>query len=307
VRRKLLILGLLLFVVAAGVIAWTLAGLPPPKYILRYGLSPGCEPTGETVTLEGVEFVEIGPGIFRMGSTKLAKGGDWLGRICAPLGLPWGEWPEPSDEMPVHWVEFPRGFWIARTEVTNSQYEHFDPGHERSEYSEGDTHPVVNVSFSDVENYCVWLATRSGRPVRLPSEAEWECACRAGSQAEYCFGDDEDELGEYAWFGGEFQAGSHPVAHCRPNAWGLFDMHGNVWERCEDVYHRGYDGAPDDGSARKAPELPVESFQTNRVKRGGSWNYHFSCCRSAQRHFDYFDDGWSCLGFRPVFTTPPEE
>jgi formylglycine-generating enzyme required for sulfatase activity len=147
VRRKLLILGLVLFLLAGGVIAWTLAGLPPPRYIFSYGLWPGCEPTGETVTLEGVEFVEIGPGIFRMGSTHLAKGGDWLGRICARLGLPWGERPEPSDEMPVHWVEFPRGFWIARTELTNAQYELFDPRHERSEWSQEDDSPVVFVSW----------------------------------------------------------------------------------------------------------------------------------------------------------------
>ncbi|MEN8150011.1 MAG: hypothetical protein ABFS86_09320, partial [Planctomycetota bacterium] len=107
-RRRVLLSVLALFLVGGGIVAWTLAGLPPVKYYLRYGLDPYCEPTGNKQTYEGVEFVEIGPGIFRMGSDYLAEAGDWLGRICAPLGLRWGKQPRPSNEMPVHWVEFRR-------------------------------------------------------------------------------------------------------------------------------------------------------------------------------------------------------
>ena len=118
-HRRVLLAVLALFLVGVGTIAWTLAGMPPAKYYLRYGFDPYCEPTGEKETHEGVEFVEIGPGISRMGSTSMAEGGDWLGKVCAPLGLPWGKHPKPSDEMPVHWVEFRRGFWIAITEMTN--------------------------------------------------------------------------------------------------------------------------------------------------------------------------------------------
>ena len=131
-RRRVLLAVLALFLVGVGTIAWTLAGLPPVKYYLRYGLDPYCEPTGDIETLEGVTFVEIGPGIFRMGSKHLEEGGDWLGKICRPFGSPWGKHPEPSNEMPVHWVEFRSGFWIARAEITNAQYERFDPAHERS-------------------------------------------------------------------------------------------------------------------------------------------------------------------------------
>ena len=98
-RRILVSVGLVLLL-GVGYVAWTLAGLPPVKYYVRYGLDPYCEPTGERETHEGVEFVEIGPGIFRMGSTANAEGGDWLGKVCAPFGLPWGKRPEPSDEMP---------------------------------------------------------------------------------------------------------------------------------------------------------------------------------------------------------------
>jgi len=176
----------LLVVASVGLVlsaAWLLLAWPPPKFVLCYGLAPGCEPTGRTRTVEGVTFVEIGAGVFRMGSTHGA-GGDLLGRVCASLGLPWGEQPEPTDEMPVRWIEFARGFWIAETEVTNSQFERFDPEHERSEFSPGDAHPVVNVSWDDAKKYCAWLAEKSGLPVRLPSESEWEAACRAGSSTD---------------------------------------------------------------------------------------------------------------------------
>jgi formylglycine-generating enzyme required for sulfatase activity len=310
VRRKVLLLGLLLLLGGAAVIAWSLADLPPPGCLLRYGFSPGCEPTGDTVTLEGVEFVEIGPGISRMGSTLGARGGDWLGRICAPLGLPWGKSPVPSNEMPVHWVEFPRGFWIARTEVTNAQYERFDPGHERSGYSYDDDDPVVNVSWEDAERYCAWLSRRSSREIRLPSESEWECACRAGSEAEYCFGNEEEGLEAYAWFDANSEEGHpHPVATKRANRWGLFDLHGNVWEWCEDSWHESYEDAPDDGSPWRENGEEWQAGSPVRVGRGGSTDIPATGCRSASRYahrpagrsFVYYWRSLRDFGFRPAF------
>jgi len=119
-KRMILILLVLLLLSGIGVVTWTVAGLPPVRMVWRYGFSYGPEPTDRTLTVEGVEFVEIGPGCFLMGSENEAEGGDLLGRWCARFGLPWGDQPQPSDEMPVHWVEFPRGFFIARTEVTNA-------------------------------------------------------------------------------------------------------------------------------------------------------------------------------------------
>jgi len=152
-RRRVLLAVLALLLVSVVYIAWTLAGLPPVKYYFRYGLDPYCEPTGEKETYEGVEFVEIGPGIFRMGSTFEARGGDWLGRVCAPFGLPWGKHPEASWEMPVHWVEFRRGFWVATTEITNAQFERFDPEHGLRVYEGGD-HPVDHVSWENARSFC---------------------------------------------------------------------------------------------------------------------------------------------------------
>jgi len=300
-QKRLLLAGLALLLVGVAVIAWTLAGLPPVKYVLRYGLSPGCEPAGQTLEVEGVTFVEIGPGIFRMGSTADAEGGDWLGKICKPFGLPWGKQPEPSVEMPVHWVEFRRGFWIATTEITNAQFERFEKEHERSQYSKGDDDPVVEVSWEEAKAYCAWLATKSGRPIRLPSEAEWECACRAGSDREFTFGDDEAQLSEYAWFGEGWQSHARAVGTKRPNRWGLFDLHGNVWEWCEDTYHETYKDAPTDGSTWTEGGEEWEQGSPHRVFRGGCFGYPAEGCRSAYRFRDHPALPLVYVGLRPAF------
>jgi formylglycine-generating enzyme required for sulfatase activity len=306
-RRRVLIAVLALFLIGVGYIAWTLAGLPPVKYYLRYGLDPYCEPTGERVTYEGVEFVEIGPGVFRMGSTYLAKGGDWLGKLCAPLGLPWGTHPELSDEMPVHWVEFRQGFWIATTETTNAQYERYKPKNERSPHSKDNDMPVGNVSWDDARRYCSWLTKQSNRPIRLPSEAEWECACRAGSSGEFAHGNNEAMLAKYERFGLSWGSGARTVASRKPTPWGLYDMHGNVMEWCDDAYHYGdtYAGAPTDGSPRKDGGEEWEPGRPGRVWRGGNWfapGAEF--CRSACRGWQYPDYRGENLGFRPAFRNP---
>ena len=241
-----------------------------------------------------------------MGSTWWEERGDWLGRLCEPFGLPWGKKPRPSGEMPVRWVEFRRGYWIATSEITNAQYERSDKDHERHEYSRGDDTPVVEVSWDDARKYCEWLARKSGRPIRLPSEAEWECACRAGSDREFMFGDDEEGLSEYAWFGEDWESGARAVGTKRPNPWGLFDLHGNLWEWCEDTYHESYEDAPTDGSAWTDGGVELEPGSPSRVFRGGCWIGPAVGCRSAIR------DGYhpalrnGDLGFRPAFV-PSED
>jgi formylglycine-generating enzyme required for sulfatase activity len=300
-RRRIFYLAAGVLLLGAGSIGWMLLGLPPLKFVLRYGLFPGCEPTGETRTIEEIEFIEIGPGIAQLGSTHLAPPGDWLGTICAPLGLPWGRQPKPSNEMPVRWVEFRRGFWIAKTEISNGKFARFDPNLQRFTGMATDSHPAAAITWEQAVAYCRWLEEKTGLPIRLPSEAEWECACRAGSRSEYCFGDDPDRLSEFAWFQETTDFGSREVGRKRANAWGLHDMHGNVQEWCADTRHVVNDSladAPRDGSAWVKPDSPW------RVIRGGSWPRPPSSLRSSAAATSTRDSGGLDTGFRVAFTMP---
>jgi formylglycine-generating enzyme required for sulfatase activity len=284
--------GVLLF--GVGAMVWIAADLPPLRLVLSHGFPPAGGPTGREKEIEGVRFVEIGTGYFRMGSWFLCAKGDALGRICKVFHLPWGKQPqEKGDEVPVRWVEIREPYWVAVTELTNAQYARFDPEHERSKYSPDDDSPVVDVSFEEAKAYCGWLSKRSGLRARLASEAEWENACRAGSRTEYCFGDDEAKLGEYAWFDSNSGGPAHAVGTKRPNAWGLYDLHGNVWEWCEDRWHDDYEGAPEDARPW------TDGASPDRVRRGGSWLSPAVFCRSAGRDWLSPSVRYSGLGFRP--------
>jgi len=154
---------------------------------------------------------------------------------------------------------------------------------------------VSNVSWEDAKAYCAWLAGKCRRPIRLPSEAEWECACRARGDGEFTFGDDEETLSEYGWIEDRWESGAKAVGTRWPNRWGLRDLHGNVWEWCEDTWHESYDGAPADGSPW------VDTSTDGHVVRGGCWFDTAVECRSAARNwyvptFRIWD-----IGFRPAF------
>ncbi|MEA1906561.1 MAG: formylglycine-generating enzyme family protein, partial [Euryarchaeota archaeon] len=127
---------------------------------------------------------------------------------------------------------------------------------------------------------------------RLPSEAEWEYACWAGTNTRYSFGDSELKLGDYAWYYENLDDKVHPVGRKKPNPYGLYDMHGNVWEWVQDEYHSGYDGAPTDGSAWGS------GSGADRVNRGGSWGCSAGGCRSASRNSSDRGDRYNSLGFR---------
>ena len=304
-RRASIIAGLVVAVLGLiAAAAWLAAGRPPPGLVVRHGLPPAGGPTGRTVEIEGVTFVEIGPGYFRMGSEHEWDRGDLLGRLSAAVGLSWGKAPgPPTDEMPVRWVEIRGPYWIADSEVTNAQYERYDPAHERD--CPGDDDPVTGVSFDDARAYCEWLAKKSGHAVRLPSEAEWENACRAGSETEYCYGDDPAGLSAYAWFDENADGRAHAVKTRRAIAWGLFDLHGNVWEWCEDTYHKDYKGAPEDARAwTGGGEVWGPGATPYRVYRGGGWDWQAVYCRSARRIRDLPVNRGGYLGFRPAFSSP---
>ncbi|MEN9776209.1 MAG: hypothetical protein RL322_3279 [Pseudomonadota bacterium] len=154
-------------------------------------------------------------------------------------------------------------FTLGRTEVTQAQW--FAVMGERPGNIQSEDQPVEMVLWDDAQEFVRRLSSMTGRRYRLPSEAEWEYAARAGSQGAYSFGDDVSQLERHAWFGGNSGGRPQPVGRKQPNAFGLFDMHGNVWEWVEDCWNRNYSGAPTNGRAWTSGEC------AERVVRGGSW------------------------------------
>jgi formylglycine-generating enzyme required for sulfatase activity len=168
-------------------------------------------------------------------------------------------------ERPVHSVNVP-AFMLGRTEVTQRQWIAV-MGTNPSHFNNcGMDCPVESINWNDAQEFARRLSQKTGKNYRLPSEAEWEYAARAGSSGRWSFGDDESQLGYFAWFSSNSALTTHTVAQKRPNARSLYDMHGNVWEWVQDTWHADYQGAPNDGS----PWLSGGD-QVRRVRRGGAW------------------------------------
>jgi len=199
-------------------------------------------------------------------------------------------------KKPKHRVTL-KAFQMSKYPITQKQYR-LVMGTNPS-YFEGDENcPVETVSWHDAVEFCEELSKRIGQKVKLPTEAQWEYACRAGNTGKYCFGDDVSQLGNYAWYEGNSGSKTHPVGEKLANPWGLHDMHGNVWEWCEDAWHNNYNGAPTDGSA-----WLIGGEQDRHALRGGSfYEIVFGCC-SAYRCRDNADDedySYKNYGFRVV-------
>ena len=193
------------------------------------------------------------------------------------MGSPAGEVGRDSDEGPQREVVLD-GFWLGKHAVTQGQYEAL-MGTNPSRFKGDGRLPVESVRWTDAMEFCRRLSERTGRGYTLPTEAQWEYACRAGSAGRYCFGDSDSGLDAYAWYAGNSEGKPHPVGTKRSNAWGLHDMHGNVWEWCRDWFADDFYGS---SAARvRNPENTTEG--SNRVFRGGSWNYSPQGCRSANR------------------------
>jgi formylglycine-generating enzyme required for sulfatase activity len=200
------------------------------------------------------------------------------------MGSPEGEKDRDYNEGPLHEVTIAKPFAVSRVEVTFDQWDACVqsggcnlPGAGVSAWGRG-KQPAVYISWDDATQYLAWLAKITGQPYRLLSEAEWEYAVRAGGVTTYSFGDDPAVLDDYAWYNVN-SGGAHPVGEKTPNAFGLYDMHGNVWEWVEDCYHSNYDysAAPTDGSAWTSGDC------SSRVLRGGSWVNDPRFLRSAVR------------------------
>ncbi|AOC52584.1 serine/threonine kinase [Microcystis aeruginosa NIES-2481] len=221
------------------------------------------------------------------------------------VNLPAGQFlmgsPDRDNEKPQHQVQV-NSFAIGKYPVTQAQYQAV-MGKNPSKFKNNPQNPVEQVSWNDAQAFCEKLSQITGKTYRLPTEAEWEYACRGGTTTRYYFGDNANQLGDYAWYKGNSQQTTHPVGQKKPNAWGLYDMSGNVWEWCEDNWHDSYENAPRDGSAW------LTNNNDYQIVRGGSWCFNPNLCRSAYRSGSYRRDYGSSFGFRvvcvPTVTSTP--
>ena len=201
-----------------------------------------------------------------------------------------------DDEKNPHQVTL-KAFQMSKYPITQKQYQAVI-GKNPSNFKRDENYPVECVSWHDAVRFCEELSKRIGQKVKLPTEAQWEYACRAGSTGKYCFGDDVNELGNYAWYNKNSAGKTHPVGEKLANSWGLHDMHGNVWEWCEDVWHENYNGAPTNGSA-----WLTGGDHSRRALRGGSWAD--IRCRSAYRYCYFAGISYYDFGFRVVVACVP--
>ena len=305
-----------LFVVVATVVLWGGCGVPDvpvptarqrPEHKATPDQQAAAQQLGrpvvETNSL-GMKLVLIPAGVFWMGSSP---SDDYL----------------IDDELPQHRVRITRPFYLGMCEVTVGQFRQFVEAQSyrtdaesdgqggfgldgeafvsKPEYSwrnvgfpQSDEHPVVNVSWNDAVAFCQWLTQKDSRPYRLPTEAEWEYACRAGTRTRYSYGYDEAGMEHHAWFEANSSASTHPVGQKRPNAWGLYDVHGNVYEWCSDGY-----GAYTEAST-PVDDPTGTTASVYRVYRGGCWYTPASQCRSAIRLRSQSRKRSGSLGFRVV-------
>ena len=246
------------------------------------GPKPGQELAVELGDSVKMEFVWIPSGSFMMGSPESEEG-------------------RKDDEGPVHKVTIGKGFWMGKYEVTQEQYERVT-GKNPSKFK-GGKNPVEQVSWHDASRFCEVLAKKFGKTlplrlrgkfetVRLPTEAEWEYACRAGTTTRFYTGDSESDLSGAGWWQGNSGGKTHAVGRKKPNAWGLCDMHGNVWEWCEDWHKEDYySSAP--GTDPRGP-----ATGSRRVMRGGSWGNSADFCRVGYRYGYGPGSSYFLVGFR---------
>ncbi len=209
---------------------------------------------------------------------------------CPPGKFERGSNDGRDDEEPVKEITIGKGFWMAKTETTQAQWAAL--GFPNESKWKGDTLPVENVSHTEAVAFADKLKQLSGKAVRLPTEAEWEYACRAGTKFKYHSGDSEADLADVGWYAANSGFKTHPVGQKKANAWGLHDMHGNVWEWCADWYDAGYYAK----SSITDPAGPESG--SSRVRRGGSWLDLAWYCRAACRSRDSPDSRNVNLGFR---------
>ena len=233
--------------------------------------------TETTVNRIGMELVLIPAGSFRMGGDKVNEQAE-------------------DHENPRHMVKFGGAFLMGKYAVTQMQWSEIMETNP-SEFLD-DLRPVERVSWHDVQAFIRKLnAKEDTNAYRLPTEAEWEYAARAGSENAYTFGSDTNTLNQYAWYQKNSEGQSHPVGQLNPNAWGLYDMHGNVHEWCQDWFDRNYYSQ----SPSIDPLGPAKGLA--KALRGGDWGSEDWYCRCASRSLRSPDRRSNRLGFRLVRST----
>lgn len=237
-----------------------------------------------------LEMVFVKGGVFLMGGRD-----DQLGR-------------KDIVALPAHQMEVD-DFWIGKYEVTDEQYVSVMSGNEVP--TKRFRRPVTLVRWNEALEFCRRLSERTGWTFNLPTEAQWEYACRAGSQSQFCFGDDERNLGKYAWYERNESKWSdlghpHDVGQKKPNAWGIYDMHGNVHEWCRDRWVDGRDWI----IGQKLEQQPIYKEQPGQLRtnphvyKGGDWGNTAGACRCAARHYAFEQDAEVNIGFRVVAIPP---
>ncbi len=253
------IIGIAMIVIGA---AWWVQAAGAAEPSTQPATQPSSAPTHDAkeLTLDlgnkvTMKLVQIPAGKFQMGSPETEK-------------------DRKKDEGPQHEVTISKPFYMGVYEVTQDQYQAV-MGSKPSRFI-GSRNPVEQVSWNDAVEFCRKLSQQTGKSVRLPTEAQWEYACRAGTLTRFSFGDSDGSMDSYAWYSKNSGGQTNPVGQKQPNAWGLYDMHGNVWEWCSDWYADSYVNANN-----VDPQGPGSG--TYRVLRGGSWGGNPRGCRSAAR------------------------
>ena len=268
---------------------------PPASLIRKNGGSPST----------AVPSANVGPvntGTMLPASSKkagerkilTADGIDYAFRWCPPGVFMMGRDSRLNHSKPVHQVKLTKGFWLLETQVTQAMWQSV-MGNNPSKFK-GERNPVEYVSWEDCQSFCKKLSQKLGQRVQLPTEAQWEYACRAGTTGSYA-----GNLDEMAWYISNSDLTTHAVGQKKPNAWGLYDMHGNVWEWCSDYYDSTYYSR----SPKSDPENTTAS--PYRVSRGGSFNYLSVSCLPAYRHRGTPNDRDCHFGFRLLVVPSPED
>ncbi|MBI9016557.1 MAG: SUMF1/EgtB/PvdO family nonheme iron enzyme [Phycisphaerae bacterium] len=245
--------------------------LKPAEIIVNNPVQQSIRPGTIKTNSIGMKLIWISPGSFLMGSDA-----------------------GKNDQKPAHKVEITKGFWMGQFEVTQDQYQQITG--KVPSYFIGINKPVEQVTYQDAVEFCQKLSIKEGLKYQLPTEAQWEYACRAGNEGMYCFGSDSSMLSQYGWYYVNNIRKTQTVGQKKPNSWNLYDMHGNVWEWCSDMYQDYYYQQ----SPTQDPIGPSNGY--SHVLRGGSWRSTAEQCTSSWRNTYNLLDIDSYYGFRVIIS-----